>query len=304
LAQAFFAQGLIRRRLLMSSRGSLPPPVTSNVRERGLRVAVVLAGLMSATAVSMLNRASSSFAPRVWPSAARLGRGCGQELGEALRHDGFVRVEAEPAELAIFDRALEDFADARAFRFPPPAHESNREPGAMPAAFSHCFSALYAVAVAAAFALSGARGRSLPPPPCSSSGSGLPFEGEGGPWPYSASFFNIFNYNHGCLNTHRDRGVLTVVYGARNTSTVAGSAPATRLWLQARGPSGPRWVSPDEGQLLLWAGDGLKLPGVEAVEHCVRVDPRGPYIEHSHARRDPAAPLQGNRRSVALVLDE
>mmetsp|Transcript_72045 Transcript_72045/g.211068 ORF Transcript_72045/g.211068 Transcript_72045/m.211068 type:complete len:192 (-) Transcript_72045:35-610(-) len=162
------------------------------------------------------------------------------------------------------------------------------------------------------------------PPPCGAEGVERPFEGEGGPWPYDASFFNVFNYDHGCLNTHRDRGVLTAVYGAglplRPTpvrpqeeqphSATSGSsgeasdeAAPSRLWLRRPDADGPHWLAPAPGQLLLWAGECAELPEVEAIEHCVRVDPSGPYIEHSHSTRDPMAPPTGNRRSVALVLD-
>ncbi|CAE8587048.1 unnamed protein product [Polarella glacialis] len=96
------------------------------------------------------------------------------------------------------------------------------------------------------------------------------------------------------------RRVLTVVYGAPDRS----DALATRLWMHAPSDEGIQWEAPAAGQLLLWAGEGLEIEGLAAIEHCVRVDPEGPYIEHSHERRDPEAPSSGNRRSVALVLDE
>lgn len=230
------------------------------------------------------------------------------DLAEALRSDCFAEVELAPAELEVLDSALEAFAGQGAFRYPPVPDAADaageEEPDSvepeMPAAFRRCFDMLYGVAATAATTLLGTQEKRPLQSPCS--GGSRPFEGEGGPWPYSASFFNIFNYDHGCLNAHRDRGVLTVVYGA--PSEFPGPEASAGLWLRARGPGGPRWLAAPPGRLLLWAGEGLACPGVEAIEHCVRVDPDGPYIERSHSRRDPAAPASGNRRSVALVLDE
>lgn len=120
--------------------------------------------------------------------------------------------------------------------------------------------------------------------------------------------FNIFNYDYGCLNAHLDRGVLTVVYSCSSagaSSKDAEQAPS-RLCLRVPRPDGDghEWLSPEPGQLLLWAGEGLGVDGIEAIDHCVRVDPLGEYIEHSHSTPDPAAPATGNRQSVAFVLDE
>lgn len=191
----------------------------------------------------------------------------------------------------------------------------------MPLEFGQCFNVLYAVAVAAARQILGGSAATAPPQPPWQLG-GRPFEGSCGPWPYSSSFFNIFNYDHGCLNAHRDRGLLTVVYGVVGADlptslqeelpdahdapggNVSGAAGPSRLWLRVPRPLGARWVAAEPGQLLLWAGDGLRLAGVEPVEHSVRAAPEGPYIVDSHHRRDPAAARHGNRRSVALVLDE
>lgn len=253
--------------------------------------------------------------PRIWSLAARTAGAGRAELLEAFRRDGFVRVELSSAELGTLEEAVGEFGQARAFRYPPPPPDPYASPALapdVPAApprmappFGRCFNTLYGVLVVAAHSLLGAERVAAPPPPCV--GDALPFEGPGGPWPYGASFFNIFNYDHGCLNTHRDRGVLTAVYGVGGEPDAQAARPqraASRLWLHAKGPEGARWVAPESGQLFLWAGDGLALQDVEPVEHCVRVDPEGPYIERSHSRPDPAAPSSGNRRSVALVLDE
>ncbi|CAK0841111.1 unnamed protein product [Prorocentrum cordatum] len=193
--------------------------------------------------------------PRVWSLAARTAGAGRTELLEALRRDGFVRVELSRAELSTLEEAVGEFGQARAFRYPPPPPDPDASFALAPDVpavqirmappFSRCFNTLYGILVVAAHSLLGTE--HVAPP----------------------------------------------------------RRAASRLWLRATGPDdGARWVAPGSGQLLLWAGDGLELPGVEPVEHCVRVDPEGPYIEHSHSRPDPAAPPSGNRRSVALVLDE
>eukprot|EP00439_Symbiodinium_sp_Y106_P060733 s491_g9.t1 len=103
--------------------------------------------------------------------------------------------------------------------------------------------------------------------------------------------------DHGCLNSHVDRGVLTVVYGQRMGSE---NPEATRLWIREPIADEARWVAPSSGQLLLWAGEGFQ--SAPAVEHSVRVRPDGPYVEHSHSRPDPEAPATGNRRSVIVFV--
>eukprot|EP00419_Tripos_fusus_P075040 CAMPEP_0172899766 /NCGR_PEP_ID=MMETSP1075-20121228/162642_1 /TAXON_ID=2916 /ORGANISM="Ceratium fusus, Strain PA161109" /LENGTH=272 /DNA_ID=CAMNT_0013755829 /DNA_START=150 /DNA_END=968 /DNA_ORIENTATION=+ len=263
-------------------------------------------------------------AAEVWPVAARLGNDRSafgsDKLAEVLRRDGFIVVEPDSSELAALQLPLRSFSSEEQFRFPPP--ENLDGTAAIPPAFGRCFNTLYGIAVAAASTLLGTDDRLLVRDPCCpKSASGRPFQGSGGPWPYNSSFFNIFNYDHGCLNTHRDRGILTVVYGVEGQDICLGNAGSvssdegrgnphktplvpTRLWLRTTDEWGPRrWFAPPSGSLLLWAGEELRLPGVEAIEHCVRVDPDGQYVEHSHSTPDPSAPKQGNRRSVALVLD-
>lgn len=278
------------------------------------------ASLAAGTALtaSALTGSSCQMLPthrNIWSLAGRTAGAGRTELLGAFSRDGFIRVELSRAELSTLEEAVGEFGQARAFRYPPPPPDPDAYPTSaldVPAAptrmappFGRCFNTLYGILVAAAHSLLGTEHVAVPTPPCV--GDALPFEGPGGPWPYGASFFNIFNYDHGCLNTHRDRGVLTAVYGVGGEPDVHAARPqsaASRLWLRAKGPEGARWVAPESRQLLLWAGDGLEVSGVEPVEHCVRVDPEGPYIERSHSRSDPAAPPSGNRRSVALVLDE
>jgi len=152
------------------------------------------------------------------------------------------------------------------------------------------------------------------PEPCKA--GELPFAGSEVPWPFSASFFNIFNYDHGCLNTHRDVGIITVVYGLDGDDSSEGAARAeerrlaketAQLWLEV--PSEEKdgsmqWVAPAPGELLLWTGAALEVDGLVPIDHCVRVDPYGEYVAYSHSTRDPDASPNGNRCSIALVLDE
>ena len=124
--------------------------------------------------------------------------------------------------------------------------------------------------------------------------------------PFAHTFFNIFNYDHGMLNEHKDRGVVTAIYiepGRLDTEAVS------QLWV---GRGDDDWVAMDSlvkhGQLVIFVGEELEAMAQEvgldllAVNHCVRVEPRGDYVSYSHSRRDPDTLPEGNRRSAALVL--
>jgi hypothetical protein len=123
---------------------------------------------------------------------------------------------------------------------------------------------------------------------------------------FSGSFFNLFHYDYGCLNTHRDRYLVTVI---------AASPPKTLnqhsvLWV--RSPKTGEWQCVDslveQNSWIIFIGEELAHISTEAgfllpaAEHCIRCDPMGEYISHSHHKPDPATLLEGNRRSIALVL--
>ena len=120
----------------------------------------------------------------------------------------------------------------------------------------------------------------------------------------ASSFFNLFNYDHGLLNEHRDRCLVTVTY-CRPSQQRGASA----LWVQRRDG---QWFSSDqvleEREILLLVGEEIEAAAREAslnlwaAPHAVRVDPTGAPIERAHHRRDPATPVQGNRKSAALIL--
>ena len=124
--------------------------------------------------------------------------------------------------------------------------------------------------------------------------------------PFAPTFFNIFNYDHGMLNEHKDRGLVTAIYIAPNPNR---SSDVSQLWV---GRSEDDWVAMDAlvdgGQLVVFVGEELEDIGNQlgldflAVNHSVRVAPKGEYVSHSHERRDPDAPASGNRKSAALVL--
>lgn len=134
---------------------------------------------------------------------------------------------------------------------------------------------------------------------------------------FSQTFFNLFNYDHGSLNSHVDRSLLTVIYShtpSQDTIKFEGTKMhQSTLWVKDnRGiwHNADQAVSPDEaiimvGEDLIEAENGAIASslGVFAAEHAVRVDPLGERIERSHFRRDPSC-TQGvqNRLSAAMIL--
>eukprot|EP00578_Thalassiosira_sp_NH16_P019216 CAMPEP_0181098032 /NCGR_PEP_ID=MMETSP1071-20121207/11897_1 /TAXON_ID=35127 /ORGANISM="Thalassiosira sp., Strain NH16" /LENGTH=306 /DNA_ID=CAMNT_0023180575 /DNA_START=763 /DNA_END=1686 /DNA_ORIENTATION=- len=151
--------------------------------------------------------------------------------------------------------------------------------------------------------------------------------------PFSQSFFNLFNYDHGSLNSHVDRSLLTVIYSATDAQKgIASSSPSSpddpptpsegnplrsALWVKDRRGTwrdADRAVRPD--QAIVMVGEDLERAGHDgtgcgiasalglfAAEHAVRVDPTGARIERSHFRRDPGCD-DGvvNRTSAAIIL--
>ncbi|KAL7545442.1 hypothetical protein ACHAWF_008796 [Thalassiosira exigua] len=137
--------------------------------------------------------------------------------------------------------------------------------------------------------------------------------------PFSQSFFNLFNYDHGSLNAHVDRSLLTVIYSYAPKAEAAQIGTlepppegALRSALWVKDPRG-KWrnadLSCDRDHALVLVGEDLEgvgiasALGVVAAEHAVRVDPTGPRIERSHFQRDPACAGKGpSRRSAAMIL--
>ena len=134
-----------------------------------------------------------------------------------------------------------------------------------------------------------------------------PFDdGRARSFPYAASFCSVFNFDHGFLNDHRDRGLVTAIYGGRAAGTSDG-ARQVRLWGQRPGGDG-EWHALDglpADAVVLLVGEGLeRLSGGDfpALLHSCRVDPRAEPLSMLHRGPHPGAPEDGNRQSIALVL--
>ena len=131
--------------------------------------------------------------------------------------------------------------------------------------------------------------------------------------PLAGTFFNLFHYDHGCLNAHRDRYLVTVVCAQPAKTAKTGKVlEHSALWV--RSPSSGVWQNVDlfltHPTWVIFVGEectricseaGLKI---KASEHCIRLDPQGEYISHSHHQPDPDSKPIGNRRSIAMVLGE
>ena len=131
--------------------------------------------------------------------------------------------------------------------------------------------------------------------------------------PLAGTFFNLFHYDHGCLNTHRDRYLVTVICAQPAQTAVEGKDLAhSALWV--RSPSSGTWQNVDllltQPTWVIFVGEeytricGEAGREIHASEHCIRLDPEGDYISHSHHQPDPASKSEGNRRSIAMVLGE
>ena len=131
--------------------------------------------------------------------------------------------------------------------------------------------------------------------------------------PLAGTFFNLFHYDHGCLNTHRDRYLVTVICAKPAKTAQEGQNLAhSALWV--RSPSSGVWRNVDllltEPTWIVFVGEECTRIcsdagyNIHASEHCIRLNPDGEYISHSHHQPDPESLPVGNRRSIAMVLGE
>ena len=223
-------------------------------------------------------------------------------------------------------RALCSFKRRGLFRFPPHGSEAASSDGRLPAkdygqCEAACFNRLYRLCAS----LTAVLRRHLPRLPAAPQrdvvavGSSAPFLGDETN-PYRASFFNLFNYDHGCLNAHLDRGLFTLNYAVPTSPEAlhSGRQDRSTLWLKSYPSSMPEscssssssegWVAADAivGPLdaLLFVGEQLSQfhPAASPGLHSVRVHPDGPHLSYSHARPDPAASPGRNRLSMAMVF--
>lgn len=130
---------------------------------------------------------------------------------------------------------------------------------------------------------------------------------------FSSSFYNIFHYDYGLLNHHKDRYLVTVVAvnSERDCSTDNTDSPKTALWAQS--PSAG-WVNIDalleDNEIAIFTGEDFEALStrlgnpIPAVLHCTRVDPTGPRLPRYDNQPDPSTPPTGNRVSMAFVLSD
>ena len=234
------------------------------------------------------------------------------DLASQLCQHGFARVRlTDKSKLAILQEQLALVQQASTFRFPP-----EEGPVIYDRSKRDCFRILFQVARRCLSLLLTASGSAdenvhrLQQKLDRSSEQTLfgnpnaPFSSE---QDFSGSFFNLFHYDHGCRNTHRDRYLITVI------AVLPPNDGENRSALWVKSPSAA-WQNVDQivaaDELLVFVGEEMTCLSttwkntLPAVEHCIRVDPNGERIPHSHHRRDPMTPQTGNRCSIALVLGE
>ena len=230
-----------------------------------------------------------------------------QHIGTHLRRSGFAIVAA-PKVAQLCEAALDPFVALQNFRYP----LSHGAPA--PSVDLHYRNAFNSVYQFAASSLHAACGADFPLPPSSSapySMDGLQTEPfahmTNGNLPFSASFFSLFNYNHGFLNIHVDRGLVTAVYAKRSGGFVGDQV---RLWCRPHCTN--RWLDVDaavddldcDGAVVLFVGEQLEAASggaFRAITHGCLLDPTAERID-TRLNRHPGARESGNRASAALVL--
>ena len=186
------------------------------------------------------------------------------------------------------------FAKDDRFRYPLP--ESEPSPS-LDAAYSAAFNSLYKLASATIHTISPSN---FPLPP--SNAPIVPSTLASSTLPYNASFCSIFNFDRGFLNSHKDRGLITLVSGIATAET---TDSRVSLWCERHDGT---WI--DIGSqatvddIVIFSGDQLTAATdgkFRAVEHACRVDPMGERI-NTTLKSEPSAGEGGNRQSIALVL--
>jgi len=172
-------------------------------------------------------------------------------IAGSVRRRGFAVIPIAEESRSILRAAVNTFAEDSMFRFPPILEHTIRP--TFTDEYKCAFNLLYSVGLRTLADLvvehdvhSNSRARALPCPretvleaalnPFQPS-SLAPFEDHpsGNLTPFRATFFNIFNFNFGSLNTHRDRCLLTVVWGHHNQDPRLHDMPNqpidhSRLW--------------------------------------------------------------------------
>ena len=217
-----------------------------------------------------------------------------------LLHHGFTKVKLSPEARSTLRNAVVSWNESESFRHPPVPPDVGK--GAI---FPSAFNVLFDVCRISLQQLNvewqelygqpiGAPVNELPMGDVHLRGQPKPFTGGVVNSPFDASFFNLFNYDYGSLNTHKDRGLITVVYGFSGTRINRQALTDTeevvsmdtklrsRLWLRDASvndnSASDAWIDAEAecgtDHLMLFAGEQLELltdKCVPAIEHCVRV---------------------------------
>lgn len=235
-----------------------------------------------------------------------------RELLEQAQNFGFALIEVDELKhIEALNTGIEEAQKLGSFRFPP----INVERIEYSEVHRTVFKALFSIALECLSLLTEQDEH------ISTQVNALFSESEHEPFPlhhdFHPTFFNLFNYDHGALNTHQDRGLITIIHiQPPNTDLAHKSA----LWIEG---ADQKWRSGDavihakqsekvhaKYVLMLVGEEGERLfntcglEGVYAADHSVRVHPEGEFIEYSHHQRDPDSQAELNRLSAALILQK
>lgn len=230
-----------------------------------------------------------------------------------LRNRGLVAFPLPQQTRVILDSALDKFEHSQRFRFPD--IDALKQPYS--SEYKFAFNSLYRLSVDVFeqvcanipdYSVSPGKFSDLPfPANCPE--QELPFQSK---HPLGTSFFNLFNYDFGSLNAHKDRGWITVTYCRPRPANVLDRSDVVKLWVQDHSGN---WVDADStcladnGHIIVMAGEALENASggyYKAVDHSVRVNPTGSFLSNSHFKRDPAYTFQhvrSTRLSAAFILD-
>ena len=191
-----------------------------------------------------------------------------------LKTNGFAVINM-PSIAPTLASATSSFAKLNQFRYPRDNYNEH-----VNANYQDAFNAMYFFAASCLHQLC----PEFPLPPLTTApfdmGNESPFGGSKASrdLPYADSFANIFNYNHGFLNAHLDRGLLTAVFGQTEHTTKRQREPTVGLWCQRL--STGEWVNlserTGEHDIVIFVGEQLEHAtkgAFKAVKHASVVDP-------------------------------
>ena len=239
-------------------------------------------------------------------------------LLRSLRVHGLALVRPHDQALRSCEAAVRAWTACGQFRFPPlRADDDGAAHRAVRPAYRDAFNALARTAAvvahhaadqlrlesAAAGPAAAARlPLALPPPPSSwrpfAPDADVPFTavGDDGVDPcYRSSFFNIFNFDRGFLNSHLDRGLITVVYGRGDDDAAAADGGGDHATTE-RHLSAQRSPPPPPPSVRLWCRDHLR-PEEEEAANADTADERWLCVDEATAEGGAAAAAEDDSRS-------